>query len=91
MRVLETELSTPERPYNAIQHRIRCNGHIINLAVQAFLFVKDDEAVELAIEASQQLIQHEEDYITPDEEVRIKWRRMGPLGKLHNISTFIRG
>lgn len=26
--------------YNYIQHRLRCNGHVINLGVQAFLFGK---------------------------------------------------
>ena len=26
--------------YDAKQHRLRCNGHIINLSVQAFLFGK---------------------------------------------------
>jgi hypothetical protein len=29
--------------YNAEQHRLRCNGHIINLAAQAFLFHTDNE------------------------------------------------
>ena len=31
------------------QRRLRCVGHIINLAVQSFLFAKSKEAVELAI------------------------------------------
>lgn len=51
MRQLKKELSTKGRPYSAIQHRIRCNGYIINLTIQAFLFAKNDEAVELALEA----------------------------------------
>jgi hypothetical protein len=31
-------------------YRLRCFGHVLNLPVQAFLFMKDDEAVKLAIE-----------------------------------------
>ena len=29
--------------YNAEHHRLRCNGHIINLAAQSFLFHTEDE------------------------------------------------
>ena len=32
-------------PYNAKQYRLRCNGHIINLTAQAFLFLTKDEAL----------------------------------------------
>jgi ribosomal protein L44E len=33
--------------YDAVQHRIRCSGHIINLSLQAFLFAKNEAAVKL--------------------------------------------
>ena len=32
--------------YDATHHRIRCQGHIINLAVKSFLFVTDKETIE---------------------------------------------
>ena len=32
--------------YDPIHHRIRCQGHVINLAVKSFLFVTDKEALE---------------------------------------------
>ena len=34
------------------ERRLRCVGHIINIAIQAFLFARNEEAVEVAIEAS---------------------------------------
>ena len=35
--------------FDAKQARIRCHGHVVNLAVQAFMFTKDEEAVEIAL------------------------------------------
>ena len=39
----------------AVYHQIRCIIHIINLIVQAFLFTKNQEAVELAVQATEEL------------------------------------
>lgn len=39
--------------WDPVRNRLRCLGYIINLAVQAFLFAKDDEAVEEAERQSQ--------------------------------------
>jgi len=64
------------------ERRLRCFGHIINLAVKAFLFGKDPEA--FVAEAEQfGLIQQEE------KELKT-WRKLGPLGKLHNVVEYIR-
>ncbi len=49
--------------------RIRCNGHIINLAVQAFLFKVEVEQIN--------------SYEAEDEDEN--FQDMGALGKLHNI------
>ena len=49
---LEQQLPTL---WQAEQRRLRCVGHIINIAVQAFFFAKDKEAVNLAIEPVTQL------------------------------------
>ena len=68
--------------YNPIHHRLRCNGHIINLAAQSFLFYTEDEA----------LTDHNNDsstFATPTELEMEHWRKKGPLGKLHNIVVFI--
>ena len=67
--------------YNAQQRRLRCNGHVINLAVQAFLFgrtVDDYEYPETVNDS-------------PSDAQLNQWRRLGPLGKLHNINVWITG
>lgn len=66
--------------YNAEERRLRCNGHIINLVVQAFLFgevVPDYDDIDVGE--------------SPSEAELIRWRRLGPLGKLHNICNWIMG
>jgi hypothetical protein len=70
--------------------RIRCTGHVINLAVQAFLFqslIEED-----------QLASYDKDEATGEartsefeSQKRDIFRTMGPLGKLHNIAVQIRG
>ncbi len=67
--------------YNAEHHHLRCNGHIINLAAQSFLFHTDDEA--LADENNASLL------TTPTELEMQQWRQKGPLGKLHNIVVYV--
>ena len=67
--------------YSSEQRRLRCMGHVINLAVQAFLFgktVKDYEYPENMTES-------------PSDAQLNQWRRLGPLGKLHNINIWIMG
>lgn len=67
--------------YDWKQRRPRCNGHVINLAVQAFLFgqqVKDYEFLEEAEDA-------------PSNVQLTQWRKLSPLGKLHNIIIWIMG
>ncbi len=67
--------------YDATQRRLRCNGHVINLAVQAFLFgqtVDDYEYPENLIDS-------------PSDAQLNQWRKLGPLGKLHNIVVWITG
>jgi hypothetical protein len=69
--------------YDAKTHRLRCQGHIINLAVKSFLFVKDNENLEPADDSSKK-------YNISLEEIE-QWRRQGPLGKLHNFVVYIHG
>lgn len=68
--------------YNSQQHRLRCNCHIINLSVQAFLFGPLPEDVILGG------VGGDEEGPTTAELQR--WRKMGPLGKLHNIVVYIK-
>ena len=82
--------------YRALHHhRIRCLGHILNLACQAFLFGKDKDAVEIATEEARRLVeqetqQHSEHEYDQTEETQREWRKMGPLGKIHNLAVWLR-
>jgi hypothetical protein len=61
--------------------RLRCLGHVINLSAKAFLYGKEFDAFERDIE---NVREHSELL----KELNI-WRKRGPVGKLHNIITFI--
>jgi hypothetical protein len=78
-------------------------GHVLNLACQAFLFTKDKDAVELAIQQAAALQRREEsegDAAGPvlpseseysqDEATQESWRKIGPLGKIHNLAVWLR-
>lgn len=58
--------------YNAEHHRLRCNGHRINLAARSFLFHTDDEALTDENNAS--------GFTTPTDLEKELWRRSGLLG-----------
>jgi hypothetical protein len=61
--------------------------------VQAFLFSKDEEAVESAFQQADENAEVEmDDTLTErfDKAQETTWREMGPLGKLHNLAVFIR-
>ena len=62
--------------------RLRCLGHVINLTAQAFLYGENAEAF-ISEVGSDTVLANEA------EELKI-WRKKGPIGKLHNIVTFIR-
>ncbi|KAH7471723.1 hypothetical protein FOMA001_g13235 [Fusarium oxysporum f. sp. matthiolae] len=65
--------------YDPKVHRLRCQGHIINLAAKAFLFITDDEKLEVDDPSVHNVtLRHIE-----------AWRKKGPLGKLHNFVVFI--
>jgi len=61
--------------FNWKERRIRCAGHVINLVAREILFGKNPDALQAAKEELKEL------------EL---WRKKGPIGKLHNIVTFIR-
>jgi hypothetical protein len=65
--------------------RLRCLGHIINLAAKAFLFSRNAEAFKSVIQ-DLTLRKLNEKY---RRELIKCWRRCGPVGKLHNITTAI--
>jgi hypothetical protein len=85
--VEEYLLEEEEIEWDATHWWIRCTSHIINLAVQAFLFHNVIEMDEL-----ESFDEKEKKGETGDEEERrVKFRLIGPLGQLHNIIVHIRG
>lgn len=57
-------------------------GHIINLAAQPFLYGKDEEVFSAEVYGVSK---------DPDMKKQLEVsRKKGPIGKLHNIVTFIR-
>ena len=67
--------------------RSRCLGHIINLAAKAFLFGKNIEAFEATVDAVNDFTSRESEIMKRAQDA---WRKKGPLGKIHNITTYIR-
>ena len=72
--------------WDSTYRRIRCTGHIINLAVQTFLFHSLIEMEQLESYDEQE----GKGEVGDEEEKRATFRVMGPLGKLHNIVVHIR-
>jgi hypothetical protein len=79
--------------WDAKKQRIRCHGHVINLVVQAFLFADSREASRAAVE---QIEDDDEaafgsDFLSGFQTQKaLGWRRLGPLGKVHNIAIHLR-
>ncbi|KAJ3454605.1 hypothetical protein MRS44_013205 [Fusarium solani] len=79
--------------WNAKHRRIRCHGHVVNLCVQAFLFMDSKEAV---LEACRQIEEMDQASFNMDmmqgwkKRKERRWSQLGPLGKLHNTAIHIR-
>ena len=76
--------------YDAKHHRLRCNGHTINLAAHAFMFPKTSPDKAPTKNKVEKDATTTSEYVEPSESDILKWRKAGPLGKLHNIVVFIR-
>lgn len=92
-RFLGEHLQNNGIKWDAKKQRIRCHGRVVNLAVQAFLFIDSKEAATAALD---QIEDGDKTAFGSDFFERIKaqktlgWRRLGPLGKVHNISVHMR-
>jgi hypothetical protein len=78
-----------EIEWDPTYRRIRCTGHVINLAVQAFLFQSLIEMDQLSSYDEEEVMGEERDE-ADDTQRRDTFRIIGPLGKLHNIVVHIR-
>lgn len=61
--------------------RLRCLGHVINLAAKAFLYGTEFDAFEKDIES----MREQSDLV----KELLLWRKRGPIGKLHNCVVYI--
>src|SRR5207248_11466832 len=80
IRAIIAHLCPNEKDPNS--RRVRCLGHIINLAAKAFLFGQDAEAFDEESQTKKERARF--------EAVRELWRKKGPVGKFHNTVSFIR-
>lgn len=77
--------------WSATTNRLRCLGHVLNLAVQAFLFARDNEAVEYASRIAQR--SHQPLYETVGQLSASEgqgWCAMPALQKLREFTTILR-
>lgn len=68
--------------------RIFCIGHVINLAVQAFLFHDIVDIEQFSLYDEQEVMEEEG---ANDIQRKATFHSIGPLGKLHNIVAHISG
>ena len=85
-------IAEQKEDWNPVDYRLRCIGHIINLAVQAFLFAKDEEAVEEAERQSQRLGRDLDELLASlgvavNTQEGKGWSTILPLQKLHDFVT----
>ena len=66
---------------NPEKRRLCCFGHIINLITKAFLFGKDPDTFKA--EANSFI------HFWQEEKELEAWRKLGPIGKLHNVVFYI--
>jgi hypothetical protein len=86
-------LGSKDLNWPAKHHRVCCHDHVINLIVQAFLFMDSKEAVEEACIQIENLDGASYDMDMIEAWKRNKefgWREMGPLEKIHNTAVHIR-
>ena len=63
------------------ERRLRCFGHIVNLAAKVFLFGNDPQAFEAEMIVA--------DILQQEKKALASWRKLGPIGKLHNINCHL--
>lgn len=91
-RAVEHALTSEGIRWNAATQRLRCLGHILNIATQAFIFAKDAEAVDVAVQhtASIDVSSIEDSIASLSQTQEQGWRRCPPLQKLHAFAVDLR-
>ena len=78
IRAIARMLMDHDVSYNPENRRLRCMGHVLNLSVKAFWFGDSAGLNDLL------------DIIVVTDETMAQWRKIGPWGKAHNITAYIR-
>jgi hypothetical protein len=68
------------------ERRLRCLGHVLNLAVKQLMFGEAANAMEHASDNEQDSEDHGDARLV---NKLIQWRRRGPVGRLHNLNAAI--
>jgi len=78
--------------WTAKERRLRCAGHIFNIAIQAFFYAKNDEALNVAINKSERSNTSIDDALLQgsQKEEEGGWLKVAPLQKVLNIATILR-
>ena len=87
---LQEQLNTP---WQAEQRRLRCIGHMINIAVQAFFFAKDKAAVDFALYESQRsglTIDDELSQLSEKSDDECGFIKIAPLQKILSFTSHLR-
>lgn len=88
---LEGLLANKGIHWPAATNRLRCLGHVLNLAVQAFLFARDPEAVEYASQLSDQTQQPLDEALGAlSQSAANGWSTTLPLQKLREFTVCLR-
>lgn len=104
LKHLSTSLDAEyQHEFNPKQRRIRCIAHVINLALEAFMFAKNKTALSAVLDLT---FENEDPDVDPSIAATLQdqlsantgrgslteqgWRSIGPLGKLHNLAVALR-
>lgn len=78
IRSIARMLIDQDAQYNPEFRRLRCMGHVLNLSIKAFWFGDSGGTLDLL------------DVVIVTDETMALWRKLGPWGKAHNITVYIR-
>ena len=88
-RTISSFMHTQNIIWDPVIQRLRCQGHIINLAVQDFLF-RDSISIETISAYEEEEMNGKDLNEKQKKEKQAAFRAMGVLGKLHNIVVYSR-
>lgn len=89
-RAVERSMCSQGIQWSAATQRLRCLGHIINIATQAFMFAKDPEAVDIAAQRTANTLSVEESIASLSQTQDQGWRRAPALQKLYDFAVDLR-